>query len=224
MKLVKLNPEDYFKNTLFFNEKTSISIEIVKHLKRQKEYIKTFKYPTKCKPIFNGSGCNLLFCKKLYDFIILNKFSSKINGYNIEQFLYSKEFEEINKWIYTHHPEFSDLDKDYFEILNIWINRSAFNYAALYKYCNYNDKMFFKTIRVLNNKIRYIFPWIWSLIIKLLIIQNHKLKRFEQLSYYIKYGLNSEEKFINYIYESLRDMVIKEKPITKDLIRNLVKI
>ena len=56
------------------------------------------------------------------------------------------------------------------------------------------------------------------------MIQNPELKRFKLLPYYIKYGLNSEDKFINYIYESLKDIVIQERPITKDLIRNLVKI
>ena len=220
----ELNPEDYFKNTLFYNEKKTISIEIVKHLNIQKEYIKNFKYPTKSKPIFNGSGLNLLFCKELYDFIILNGYSLKINEYDINQFLISNEFEEINKWIYTNHPEFSDLDEDYFDIINIWINRTALNYKELYNFCKYNDKMFFKIIRVLNNKIRYIFPWIWSLIMKILMIQNPELKRFKLLPFYIKYGLNSEDKFINYIYESLKDIIIQERPITKGLIRNLVKI
>lgn len=218
----ELNPEDYFKNTFFFNEKNFISIKIVKHLKKQKEYIKNFKYPTKSKPIFNGSGLNLLFCKELYDFIILNRYSSKINEYDINQFLLSNEFEEINKWIYTHHPEFLKLEEDYFEIINIWINRTDFNYKELYEYCRYDDKMFFKIISVLNSKIRYIFPWIWSLIMKILIIQNPELKRFKLLPSYIKYGLNSEKKFINYIYESLKDMMIEETPISKDLITNLV--
>lgn len=218
----ELNPEDYFRNTFFFNEKKFIPKEFVKHLKKQKEYIKNFKYPTKSKPIFNGSGLNLLFCKELYDFIIINRYSSKINKYDINQFLLSNEFEEINKWIYTHHPDFSKLNEDYFEIINIWINRTTLNYKELYEYCKYNDMMFFKIISILNGKIRYIFPWIWSLIMKILIIQNSELKRFNLLPSYIKYGLNSEKKFINYIYESLKDIVIEETPISKELITNLL--
>jgi hypothetical protein len=219
----ELNPEDYFRNTFYFNEKQFIPKRIVKHLKKQKEYIKNFKYPPKSKPIFNGSGLNLLFCKELYDFIIINRYSSKINKYDINQFLLSNEFEEINKWIYTHHPDFSKLNEDYFEIINIWINRTALNYKELYEYCKYNDIMFFKTISVLNGKIRYIFPWIWSLIMNILIIQNSELKRFKLLPSYIKYGLNSETKFINYIFESLKDILIEETPISKELITNLVK-
>ena len=74
---------------------------------------------------------------------------------------------------------------------------------------------------LLKKKIRYYFPWIWSLIVKILYNQNPALKRYNFITFFIKYGLNTEEKLLDFIYEKIRDISIKGIPITKEKIQKL---
>jgi len=221
-KISDLKAEDYLKNTLYFQNNKKISSGIIRHFEKQKRYINDFEYPSNTEKIFKNSGLNLLFCKNLYDYIILNNFHSKFSKYDIKSLINSKEFEDINEWIFSNHPDLSQYDKSYCNIIKIWINRDEMNYEKIFSYCNYDDEKFFEIIRFLNQKIRYIFPWIWSIIIKLLFLLNPKLIKFKFIPYFLKFGLNSKEKLINFIYEANKEITIENKKLSKDQISNLL--
>lgn len=103
--------------------------------------------------------------------------------------------------------------------MDLWINRETNNFKELY-ITSQNDADFFKKISLLNTKIRYIFPWVWSLIIKLLIsFEPHLEDILKYIPYYIKFGANSVDKLIEFIYDSNKELKIDNKSITKEVIR-----
>jgi len=158
----------------------------------------------------------------LYNFIVKNNFFLSINDYSLKQFLKSEEFKQINNWILGNHSELMKLEDYYLDILNLWINRKQLNSKEIYKYCNRNNLEFFKITSILNKKIRYYFPWIWSLIVKILNNQNPAANRYNLITFFIKYGLNTKEKLSDFIYEKIRDISIKGIPITKEKIQELL--
>lgn len=164
-----LNIIDYFKTTLGYNQNRRMDYSILKHLEAQKNYIKNFEFPEKTENSFRESGLNLLFCTNLYQFLIKNNFPKTLNEYtNVSEFLNSKLFTKINKWIFDNHSQLNSIDSKYYKLVNIWVNRKDLNYKEILDFSISIKEDFFKIIRIINKKITYIFPWIWSLINKII--------------------------------------------------------
>ncbi len=211
--LEELNTKEYFQNTFFFNKIGEVPQGILNHIDQQKYFIKRFNYPMNSKKIFNSSGLSLLFCKNLFDFIITNEYQKKLLVYDINSFVYSEEIKDINMWIFTNHKDLMNLDSVYPKIIDIWLNREFLNYKEIYLFSGSNDKKFSKYISILNGKMRYIIPWIWSFIIKLLISVNPEYIKFKLLPDFIKFGVNSKEKLLLFLYEKNKDLALSKEKI-----------